>query len=153
MRSKPDNSARVAPAASGFSLIECVIAMLILLVASLAVISVFDYSFRSGQSSRKRLAAAALAEQRIEDVRNTYFIDLPAGNTTETNVVAEGLSYTVTRTITDSDTLTVATAQGPETKTITVTVVPVGGTAAETVTMTTVRAKNAPGPNRKPNSP
>jgi prepilin-type N-terminal cleavage/methylation domain-containing protein len=140
-------------AAGGFSLIECVIALLILLIASLAVISVFDYSFRTGQSSRKRAAAVTLAEQRIEDVRNTNFIDLPAGTTTETNVMVEGLPYTVTRTITDTDSLTVATAPGPETKTITVTVTPVGGTVIETVTLTTVRAKNAPGPNRKPNSP
>ncbi len=138
----------------GFSLVECVMALLVLLVASLAVISVFDYSFRNGQMSRRRFAAMLLAEQRMEIVRNTNFVDLTAGTTTESNVLNDGVPYTIVRSVTDTDVINVATAPGPETKLVTITVSPTGSTlASETVTVTTVRAKNAPGPNRKENTP
>ncbi len=145
---------KIVSANGGFSLIECVVALIVLLVASLAVISVFNYSFRSGESSRKRFAGILLAEQRIEDLRNTNFNDLTAGTVTEQNVFYEGVSYRVSRTISDTDLLTVATAPGPEIKQIIVTVTPTNATlASETVTINTVRAKNMPGPNREPNTP
>ena len=135
-------------------MIECVVALVVLLVASLAVISVFNYSFRSGESSRKRFAGILLAEQRIEDLRNTNFNDLVAGTVTETNVLYEGAPYNISRTITDTDLLTVATAPGPEIKQIIVTVTPRNTTlSSESVTIITVRAKNMPGPNRESNSP
>lgn len=138
----------------GFSLIECIIALLVLLMASLAVISVFDYSFKNGESARKRFAALLLAEQRLEDVRNTSFNNLPAGTVTEQNVIYDGIPFQIVRTVTDNDILTVAAAPGPETKKITITVSPFNTSlTSETVVLTTFRGKNIPGPNRAPNNP
>jgi prepilin-type N-terminal cleavage/methylation domain-containing protein len=138
----------------GFSLIECVIALVVLLVVSLAVISVFNYSFTSGESSRKRFGGILLAEQRIENLRNTDFNQLTAGTTTEENVMYDGVSYRIVRIISDTDLLTVATAPGPEVKQIIITVSPTFATlTSEAVTIITVRAKNMPGPNRKSNAP
>jgi prepilin-type N-terminal cleavage/methylation domain-containing protein len=138
----------------GFSLVECLIALVILMVVSLSVVFVFDYSFRNNVSAKKRFGALVLAEQRLEEVRNTTFINLTAGTVTENSVVSDGLKYKVVRTITNNDLITDSTAPGPETKLITITVTPFDSSvASDGVTITTVRAVNRPGPNRQPNNP
>lgn len=153
-KTAPAGGAKYFRNGQGFSLIECIIALVVLMVASLAVISVFDYSFKSGESARKRFAALLLAEQHFEDLRNTPFNDLAAGTVTQQNVVYDGVSYTLVRTITDNDLVTVAEAPGAETKRITITITPVSASlVSEAVTLTTFRAKNAPGPKRESNTP
>jgi prepilin-type N-terminal cleavage/methylation domain-containing protein len=146
--------AKIPAPKSGFSLIECVIALLVLLAASLAVVSVFDYSLRSRESARKRFAALLLAEQRIDDTRNILFNNLTAGTTTEPSVYSDGTQFSVVRTVVDTDVLVVSTAPGPETKLITVVVTPTVSTMPnEAVTLITSRSKNSPGPNREENAP
>lgn len=139
----------------GFSLVECVIALLILMVVSLAIISVFNFSFRNSADARKRFAALLVAQERMEEVRNTPFSSLAAGTLTENTVIKDGLSYKVVRTITDTDlVVNTTTAPGPETKQITIDVTPLSSTSTrDTVTLTTFRAVNRPGPNRKSNAP
>ncbi len=138
----------------GFSLIECVIALLILMVTSLAIISVLHYTFKSSESARKRMAAMLLAENQLETLRNTKFINLTAGTTTQQNVVYDGIKYVVVITITDTDILFGDTAAGPEEKQVTITVSPNQATLnAESVTLTTARANNRPGPNKEVNNP
>jgi hypothetical protein len=94
-----------------------------------------------------------LAQQRIEDVRNTPFSGLTAGTITENNVMNIGVRYTVVRTITDSDVIVDTTkAPGPELKQIVIAVTPVGSKlASDTVTLAATRAVVRPGPNRIPN--
>jgi len=136
----------------GFTLIECVIALVILLVASLAVISVMNFSLRSNADGRKRQAAYMLATQRSEEVRNAVFSELTAGTTTETNIMVDGIPYKVVRTIVDNDLVTTSTAPGPETKKITIAVsTVVNPMYADTVTLVTYRSNIRPGPNRLPN--
>jgi type II secretory pathway pseudopilin PulG len=139
---------------AGFSLVECIISLLILMVVALGVVSVFDYSFRNNTSAKKRFGALLLAQQRLEEVRNTNFINLANGTVTENNVVSDGVNYKIVRIITDNDLVTTSTAPGPETKLITITVSPFDSSlASDAITLTTVRAVNRPGPNREPNTP
>ena len=136
---------------AGFTLVECMIALVLLMVASLAVVSVMNFSLRSNSDARKRYGAYQIATQRSEDVRNMYFDDLAAGTTTENNVLLDGIPYRVVRTIEAYD--LIAIAPGPETKRITITVSTVNNPmVADTVTVITYRAVNRPGPNRLPNS-
>ena len=138
--------------ASGFTLFECVIALVILCVISLSVGSVLTFSRSSSENAKKRYAAFQLAQLRMEDVRNTEFSVLVAGTTTENDVVMDGGLYTVVRTITQTDVINTTAAPGPELKTITVDVTPKGSSlAADKVILTTVRCVNRPGPNRTPN--
>ena len=139
---------------SGFSLIECIFALLVLMIVALSVVSVFDYSYKSNFNARKRFAALLLAQQRVEDVRNTTFTNLPAGTVTENSVINDGIKYKIVRTITDNDLVNKDTAPGPETKQINITVSPVDSSlASDAVTLTTFRAVNRPGPNRQSNNP
>jgi len=139
---------------AGFSLVECIIALLILMIVALSVVSVFDYSFRNNNSAKKRFGALMLARQRLEEARNIYFINLANGTVTENNVVSDGMKYKVVRTITDNDLVTDATAPGPETKLVTITVSPSESlVASDAITLTTYRSITRPGPNREPNNP
>lgn len=139
---------------TGFSLIECIFALLILMVVSLTVVSVFDYSFRNNTNAKKRFGALLLAQQRLEEARNTQFINLANGTVTENSVENDGVKYKIVRIITNNDLVTASTAPGPETKLITITVSPADSSvASDAITLTTFRAVNRPGPNRKPNNP
>lgn len=136
----------------GTSLVECVVALLVLMVVSLAVVSVFNFSVTNSANTQRRLRALMVAQQRIEDVRNTPFTDLTAGTVTENNYVFDGVSHKVVRVISDQDIITTTAAPGPERKTIAVTVTPFGSkNGSEAITLTTIRSVNRPGPNRQPN--
>lgn len=138
----------------GFGLIECVIALLLVMMAGLAITSVFFFSSRNSANARKRLGSLRLAQQRIEEIRTRSFNNLTAGTTTENNVVFEEQKYTVVLNITDNDLVTTSDAPGPETKLITYTVTPLNNSnIGETVTLTTVRSAIRPGPNREDNNP
>ena len=129
----------------GFSLVECVIAFLILTIGSLSIISVFSYSFKNNSSAKKRFGALLVAQQRLEDMRNTPFKDISAGTITENSVGNDGVTYKVVSTVADNDLVTNATAPGPETKQITVTVSPTSSSLPnEAVSLVTFRAVNRP---------
>ena len=132
---------------------ECVIALLVLMVVALSIGSVLNFSHSNSTNARGRFAALLLAQQRMEDIRNTPFSALTAGTTTENNVVNDGVLYRVVRTITDTDVINdAAKAPGPETKQIVIAVNPAGSTLPrDTLTLTAVRAVNRPGPNKIPN--
>jgi type II secretory pathway pseudopilin PulG len=138
----------------GFSLLECVIALVVLMVMSLGVVSVFDFSVKYGQSGRKRFAALLLAEQRSEDVRYIPFKDLTAGAVTLPSVVYDGQTYQIVQTTADNDLIIDSDFPGPERKQITISVSPFGGATmpGETVTLVTYRAKTIPGVSREANS-
>lgn len=136
----------------GFSLVECIIALLVLMIGSLAVVSVLNFSFRSSTDAKKRFSALMVAQQKLEDVRNTNFPDLAAGTVTE-NVIRDGVEYVVVRVITDNDLIATTAAPGPETKKIVVTARAINNPLiTDTITLVTFRMVNRPGPNRLPNS-
>jgi Tfp pilus assembly protein PilV len=147
----------------GFSILECCIALLILLIASLGVVTAFAFSIHNNSSAGDRAVAAALAQQRMEQLRNLAFNDA-ALNATANPVVqvvnstgavyvnGVGRPYRLTTTITDVDTDTnpAAAALGPSTKTIRIDVTPGGNSetwANGTVTLITTRSAFTPGPN------
>ena len=139
---------------TGFSLIECIFALLVLMVVALGIVSVFDFSFRNNTNAKKRFGALLLAQQRLEEIRNTTFLNLTNGAITENNIVSDGVKYKIVRTVTDNDLVVTSTAPGPETKLITITVSPVDSSiVSDAVTLTTYRAVNRPGPNREANNP
>jgi Tfp pilus assembly protein PilV len=137
---------------TGTSLVECIIALLVLLVVSLSVVSVINFSAANNSNAQRRVRAMLLAQERIEEVRNTPFASLTAGTVTQENVISDGVPHRVVRTITDTDVINSTAAPGPELKRIVVSVTPIGSAgAAETISLSTVRAVVRPGPNRIPN--
>lgn len=126
----------------GFTLIETVIAFLILMIAALGVVSVFAYSVNYNAGGNNRLQAITIAQQQLEQLRNAKF-NAPVGGvsktdailaagTTTTNVTgADGRSYTITTVIDDDLTTTgVQTDTTSTLKGIQITVTPNGAGAA-----------------------
>lgn len=76
----------------GFTLIETSIAMLVMLVVGLGASSLFLYAVRNNRGGAQRSLAMAIAQQRIEDLRNVDYTDdrLDLGVHPTENVVIEG---------------------------------------------------------------
>ncbi len=131
----------------GFTLAETAIAMLIMMIASVSVVSLFSYAIKYNAGAKDRELAMSVAQKRVEWLRTIPFDDTTRGvayhypdaanpnggglaataNTgvTETATVA-GRNYTVVTTITNDG----GVADNVSTvKTITVRVTPVGGDA------------------------
>ncbi len=107
MRLAAENQDRTAQAQlparsreSGFTLLETSIAMMIMLVAALAASALFVYAINYNSGARDRAMALALAQQRMERLRNAPFDDavLDAGTSTE-NITSEGRPFAVSTTI------------------------------------------------------
>src|SRR3954462_12708159 len=80
----------------GFTLLETSIALVIMMVVTLATGSLFVYAVNYNSGSGDRAAALAIAQQRVERLRRTPFDDalLTTASTTET-VTNAGRTYTV----------------------------------------------------------
>lgn len=116
---------------AGFTILETVIALFVMLVVGFGAIGLFLFSanFNAGASDRAR--ALAIAQETMEGLRAKPFADgaLAAGTTTTTvqrgssNAnSADQRSFTVTKVVENDATTTPANRQ----KKITVTVTPVG---------------------------
>jgi Tfp pilus assembly protein PilV len=138
---RPDKSTE-----EGFTLLETSVALIVMMVVTLATGSLFVYAVNYNSGSGDRSAALALAQQRLERLRRTPFNDtlLATASSTET-VTNAGRSYTVvtsvcsTSTCGGSDTLKIIT--------ISVTPVSVNQWANTPAVITSQRAAPSVGPN------
>lgn len=85
----------------GFTLMEVIVALSMMLVAGLGVGSVFLYSMGNNTGSGERALAMAVAQQRVERLRSVKFDLVASENAT---VVSAGRSYAVVTTVTVVDT-------------------------------------------------
>ena len=119
---------------SGFTLMEAVIAMVIMMVAVLGSASVFSYSINYNSGATDRELAMAIAQKEMEQLRSVAFThaSLNATGGITTTVVRAGRSYSVTVRIVHSNTV----AGQPTMKTITVQVTPMSSTLGAVVLRT-----------------
>lgn len=141
---------------AGFSILETAIALLLMTIVGLGAASLFYYSARNLSTAGDRTLSMAVAQQKMEQLRNVDFSDssLSATAGATTTITRSGRQYTVLTTITDSNVI-----NGSATvKTITVKVSPVsdtsGGFATNlntyfgSVTLMAQRTTQTVGPNR-----
>lgn len=123
---------------SGFSLIEVVIALLILMITVMGVFAAFTYSTVYNSGNNKRSQALSVMQREVELLRSYKFNPLPAVvhtdlaggvKATKTVTAADNASYSVDVTV-DDDPFTngVQTDTAKHIKEITVTVTPMRGT-------------------------
>lgn len=157
-------SERIAPPSkeqrsdeAGFTLLETAIALVLMSIVGLGVASVFVYASKYNVSAADRELSMAVAQQRIEQLRNVAFTDASLAATptegTPTNVIRGGREYDITTKIVDSNVVNgLATA-----KRITIKVVPRNDSATwatsvqsvfGSVTLVTDRTSMTLGPNR-----
>ena len=131
----------------GFTLIETSIAMVVMMVAGLAVSSLFVFSLQNNIGGNERALAMAVAQQQLEQLRSVDFDDasLVAGTST-TTVSNGGHNYSVTRTITNEVN---PNGSNKQMRKLTITVTPRGGTRGNwtrsAVTLVSLRSTPAPG--------
>jgi prepilin-type N-terminal cleavage/methylation domain-containing protein len=136
----------------GFTLIETAIAMVVMAIVGLGAASAFFYAASNTANAADREMATAVAQQRIEQLRNVAFADASLTATSAsgaaTAVTRGGRTYSIVTTITDST---------PTLKTITIHVIPQAANqswATSTTSLfgsvTLVSERSAPllGPNR-----
>jgi type II secretory pathway pseudopilin PulG len=142
---------------SGFTILETAISLVLMAIVGLGAASLFFYAARNTVSAGDRELAMAVAQQRMEQLRNVAFTDASLGQTsssgTSTSVTRAGRQYSIVTIILDSNTINgQATA-----KTITVRVTPDSdsSTWARTVssvfgsvTLISERSAQLVGPNR-----
>ena len=87
----------------GFTLVETAIAMVVMLIVSLSMSSLFVYSLHNNVGGNDRALAMAVAQRQLEQLRSVSFNDasLASGTTTLPTVTDGGRSYALVRTITD----------------------------------------------------
>lgn len=88
----------------GFTLLETVSALLVMMIGGLGICAVFAYAIKNNTGSRDRAAALAVAQQEMEHYRNLIFTDpgLTATAATTKTVTSAGRTYTVRTTITNT---------------------------------------------------
>ena len=157
----PTTSARPTPARRGergFTLIETAIALVVFMIVGVGIASTFVYAINSNTHAGDRALATALAQDRMELLRNTNFND-PALAATDTagrveNSVAVGTGvalrrFRVVTVITDS-TLDTTAGAAQTVKTIRLEVTPLtssNNAAAGSVVLTTQRTSFVLGPH------
>jgi Tfp pilus assembly protein PilV len=112
----------------GFTLIETSIAMVTMMVAGLAVSSLFVFSMQNNVGGNERALAMAVAQQQMEQLRSVSFEDgsLNEGTTTVT-ITSDNHNYTVVKTIANEVNPNNSIKQ---LRKITITVTPDGGARA-----------------------
>jgi Tfp pilus assembly protein PilV len=135
--------------------VETAIAAILMAIVGLGIASLFSYAARNTASAGDRELAMAVAQHRMEELRNVAFADStltatpPSG--TSTTATCAGRQYVVVTTITDSN---IVSGQATV-KTISVQVTPQNGDPSASASglfgsVTMVSARSAPkiGPYR-----
>lgn len=115
---------------SGFTLLESVFAMLLMLIVALGSASLFSYSIYNNSGGADRATSLAIAQQQIERLRSARFTStvtdasLNAGAPVTSTVVSGGRQFALTVAIDDNpSTLAIDVNAATNLKGITVTVV------------------------------
>ena len=129
----------------GFTLIETVMSLVVMMIVGLGAASLFMYAVRNNSGAADRAVAVAIAQQRMERLRSVAYTDASLDTvTTNTAVVSTGRTYSVQTTVCAS----VACSGSDTVKKITVQVTPTSaGTvwSSNAVVVTALRASPVPG--------
>lgn len=139
---------------SGFTLLEAVIALVLMLIVALGSASLFSYSVYNNSGGSDRATSLAIAQQSIERLRSAQFNSvatdpsLNAGAPVVSTIVRDGRQFSLTIAIDDNPaTQAIDVNAATNLKGITVTVVPqsIGGGwafgAGGTITLFTQRSR------------
>lgn len=131
----------------GFTLVETSISMVVMMVAGLAVSSLFVFSMQNNVGGNERALAMAVAQQQLEQLRSVTFEDTTMVVGTTTTTINNGdKNYTVVKTITDELN---ADGSSKQLRRISITVTPLGGSHGEwtrtPITLTSFRSTLASG--------
>jgi prepilin-type N-terminal cleavage/methylation domain-containing protein len=129
----------------GFTLLEVVIALVIMLIVTLGAAALFAYSINYNSGAYDRTLAHAVAQKQMEYLSRSSFTDLVTPAQPEPTITSAGRKYTVVTTVCST-----SGCGGSSTlKKITLRVTPQGAGAnwvRSSVVIETLRAARATGP-------
>jgi type II secretory pathway pseudopilin PulG len=131
---------------SGFSLIEAIIAILLMTISALGVTSLFAFAVSYNKNNSNRTQALVIAQKKVEELRtaifSTAFTDTALnGGTQATQTITDvnGKRYSLILSIDDDPfTVGIQTNAATKIKEITVTVLPVGSNTWVTAAQTSI---------------
>ena len=86
----------------GFTLVETTISMVVMMIAGLAVSSLFVFSVQNNVGGGERALAMAVAQQQLEQLRSVTYEDTTLNVGTTSSTLRNGnRGYTVAKTITE----------------------------------------------------
>lgn len=152
-----ENRPRARRGEAGFTLMETVIAMIVMMVVGLGASALLLYSVTNNSAAGARAQALAVAQQEMERLRSVAWDDTLLNTTanpvrTNPNPKAGNFEFTVTKSVVTMPAfdVTVGGVTRPTVKRITVTVTPILNNApwaAAGVAITTTRSTMQRGPN------
>ncbi len=95
----------IQDASCGFTLIDALMAILIISIGLLAMAQLLYGVMGTNESSTRITEATTLAQDKIEELKNTSYASIAAGSTPEANIDAQGNSggnYTRTTVVDDA---------------------------------------------------
>jgi len=96
MRVRTDRALRGRRGERGFTLIETMVSLVLMMIAGLGAASLFMYAIRNNSGAADRAAAIAIAQQRMERLRSVGYTDASLNSgTTNTVVTSAGRNYRV----------------------------------------------------------
>ena len=90
----------------GFSLIEVLVAMVIFSITSLAVSKLMIGSSAAVSENAESTHAIALAQQKLENLRNLRYLDLASGLETKLGSEWKGMPFTIVWTVSNDTPIT-----------------------------------------------
>jgi type II secretory pathway pseudopilin PulG len=128
---RPADSSRPTAGERGFSLLEAVIALLLMTIVALGSASLFSYSIYNNSGGSDRATSMAIAQEALELARSAQFnstgtdASLAGGTTSQTGIVRGRRRFNLTKEIDDDpNTPLLQINAASNFKTITITVVP-----------------------------
>lgn len=131
----------------GFTLVETCISMVVMMIAGLAVSSLFVFSLQNNVGGNERALAMAVGQQQLEQLRSVTFEDTTMNVGTSTSTVrSANHDYTVVKSITNE---TNTNGSNKNLRKITITVTPRDGSygtwTRSSVTLVSLRSTLASG--------
>ena len=93
---------------AGFTMIEIVIALVIIMIVGLAAVGGFAFAIRYNSAASDRAASIAIAQTALEKLRALPFTDPGLTAATTTTTVSDGAGRTYTLTVTVADAVVVS---------------------------------------------
>lgn len=145
MKNQGSKTKVVARGEQGFTLLEVVIALVIMLIVTLGAAALFAYSINYNSGAYDRTLAHAVAQKQMEYLSRSSFEDLVTPAQPEPYITSGGRNYTIVTTVCSTS----ACGGSPTLKKITLRVTPQGAGAnwvRSSVVIETLRAARGTGP-------
>src|SRR6266699_3498603 len=100
-QSQSSKAAAGNSAQQGFTLLEIMIALVLMMIVTLGAAALFEYAINYNSGANDRTLAHAIAQQRMEYLRRAAFVDVVTPTQPEPVIISGGRKYNIVTTVCD----------------------------------------------------